>query len=151
MPEVSARDIVTGAAVTGGAVVLYQVGKRLGWWGSTAQDETPYTPESGSPPATLNDAAARAIADRIYSAIYGDGTWWSGNAFEDEAAVIRALDEPQNDNDVIKVINAYGVRTGGFAQTGPLHLVGVVQEYLSASDIATINSNFSRKGITMRF
>lgn len=154
--SLNASDLVAPALGVGALLLGYQVAKRFGLVGDTGAPDVPGLPngveaEHVDEPPTLTVEVAQSLAATIYAALYGDGTLWSGNATEDEAAVIAALDLLQNDADVLLLIQEYGTRTGGFALTGPLTLPAAVQEYLSPRNIAEINANFARKGIQIRF
>jgi hypothetical protein len=112
----------------------------------------PVDPGTGQPMRpTLTDSQVRLLVDRIFGAIYGDGSFWSGSTAEDEQAVVDALAVPQNDADVVALINAWGVRSGRWSTAGDLTLPATVREYLGASDIATINAGFRARGISYTF
>jgi hypothetical protein len=143
------------ALVVGGALLgLFALGKALGL---IKPDPDPRLPgdievdhETEKP--TLTNEAAQVKADQVYAAIYGDGSFWTGQGGEDEDAVISALTDGVNvTTDVLLIADKYGRRSGSFATTGDLDLFGVVAEYLSPSDRLAINEDYRSKGITTRF
>ena len=124
---------------------LYVLGRVFG-----TEQPVPYPMPEGQTP-TLNASQLRLLVDRIFGAIYGDGSFWSGATAEDEAAVVDALTVPRNDADVVALINAWGIRGGRWSTAGDLTLPATVREYLSPSDIADINAGFAQRGITFTF
>lgn len=136
------------------AIAAYGVAKAFGVVGG--EDDAPYLPEgidapNVSVPPTITAQHAQTLADRIYAAIYGDGTLWTGSTTENEDAVIAALAEAGNDADVLLIADKYGRRGGTWSTSGNLNLWGVVREYLSTSDIASINEYYRANGINIRF
>jgi len=92
------------------------------------------------------DAQYKIWADSAFSCYAGWGTCSGDTIFVNL----------KNDADVLKLIQAFGVRTIPSGKWNPLpdftgNLPQVMRDELSASDIASINSLLSKKGITYKF
>jgi hypothetical protein len=109
-----------------------------------------YPPDITEPP-TLSAQQVAWIAQGIYAAVYGDGSFWNGSGTENEDVVVELLQLAMNDADVLAISDAYGSRSGWFSLSGSLTLFGVVAEYLSPGDIEAINNNYASKGIAISF
>lgn len=96
--------------------------------------------------ATITAVQAGVMADAIEQAIWGSGLFSSPT--EDEDAVIDVITSCANTSDVKLLMNAYGKRG---TITNKMNLAATVREYLSPSDIAAINADFSAKNIAIRF
>lgn len=133
----------TLAAVAAGAVLVLLL---------TAGKPAPWTDHPGldiDAEPTFTKQQARAVADGVYQALYGDGGCWSGDIDEDEGLAVRLLSTCQNDADVALVATAYGVRSGCWLWAGQgLNLFQALGRYLSASDLDELNSTWRARGIT---
>ena len=105
------------------------------------------TPGTGDDrPATMNEAEARALADRIEADVWGTGVveaW-----FEDDEDFAATLTECKVTNDVRLLMNVYGNRGTHFVRP---NLTETVVEYLDAEFRDAVNENYRRKGINIRF
>lgn len=105
-------------------------------------DDLPPPPVGESP--TMTRAAARILADRVFAAIYA-------GVGEDEEAVIAAMLPPRNTADVLLVLDEYGARRGPWWSPVEYTLPGALRAFLSAKDVARINTDYARRGINVRF
>jgi hypothetical protein len=150
---INSGTLVNVALIGGLALGVYKVGESLNWWGDKGQGgggNTDPRVDPELPPPTMSYNAARILADEIYFALYGDGSFWTGAPFENEEAVIAAMIVPRNENDVLQLIDAYGIRSGVFATTGPLNLIAALEQYLEPADRARINQVYISNGINIR-
>lgn len=147
-PRIEPLDVLKWGGV---ALGLYGLADALGIIEETRDPYSSLPPPVDTVPPTITLPHARLIADRVFSAIYGDGSFWTGRTTEDERAVIDALTaEIRNDGDVYLVVDAYGLREGSWSLAGLLDLPATVREYLDPEDVAEINDKWTAKGITLR-
>lgn len=105
------------------------------------------TPGTGDDrPATLNEAEARALADRIYS------DFWPGGLialpYENDEDAGAALMVCAVTADVRLVMNAYGDRG---TVLSPMNLAETVATYLDNDVRQVVNADYMAKGIAIRF
>jgi len=148
--DIDLRDLLPLVYIGTGLVVLNKVDS---WFsgdgeGQTDPTEEPYVTES---PVTMTDAQIRVLVDRIYGAIYGDGSFWSGRTGENEADVFAAMLVPRTEGDVVRLINTWGVRGGSWAVVGPMNLPATLRYYLSADMLNRLNADYVSRGINIRF
>lgn len=150
-------NLAIGAGVLYGGYklfTLFDAGDGEGQGGGGNLDK-PYTdprvivPQVTAPP-TMTRENARIQADRIYAAIYGDGSVWSGRVTEDEEAVIAAMLVPRNTADVLLIVDEYGER-GAWYWSGVMNLPATLRTYLSDADIHGINMDYAARQIAIRF
>ncbi len=145
------RDLLPLVYIGAGLVVLNKVDS---WFtdgngdGQTDPGEVPYETTS---PVTMTDAQLRVLVDRIYGAIYGDGSFWSGRTGENESDVFAAMLVPRTEGDVVRLINTWGVRGGSWALVGPMNLPATLRHYLSADMLNRLNADYVSRGINIRF
>lgn len=84
-------------------------------------------------------------AERLYAAV------WTSQWYEDEYAVMRVLAEMRNTADVVALFNAYGIRKGPRVLDLSGNLYATVRHFLSAEELAAINTFFRRRGIQAAF
>lgn len=89
---------------------------------------------------TLDDNQINILAGDIYQAIY-KGVW-----YEDEAAVIRALGQLNNNQDLCNLVKRYGTKAPLWGI--PRSLKYTLERYLSAAEVDQVNEMFESKGIT---
>jgi hypothetical protein len=100
---------------------------------------------------TLSVDKLKEIADKIYVAFNGYGTDVNGNnGLINQFALLR------NNDDLMGLIAAYGIREVGGGMWNPLpnfkgNLVQTISDELSNSEISQINSIIVKSGITIRF
>jgi hypothetical protein len=100
---------------------------------------------------TLSVDKLKEIADKIYVAFNGYGTDVNGNnGLINQFALLR------NNDDLMGLIAAYGIREVGGGMWNPLpnfkgNLVQTISDELSNSEISQINSTMVKSGITIRF
>lgn len=156
MDKITTDDAIKIGGAVLGVVALYKVADTIGdLFNSDGDKDDPRLPPEINPediktPPTLTTQGARWIADAIYSAIYGDGSFWSGRITENEDVVIQGLTVAKNDADVLAIADAYG-RRGKWWLIGVQDLSATVSEYLSSDDVEAVNSNYRRKGINIQF
>lgn len=147
--------MATAKGIDGGTVLAIGavgVGAYVAWQLFGPTPPPPPLVDPTLPPPTLTPAAARVLADRIFSAMYGSGQWGDPSGWdEDEEAVIAALIVPRNDNDVFLVIDEYGTRGAFWTVTGDMTLPQAVRHYLDPADIPRINMDYARRAINVRF
>ncbi len=134
---------------------LYALNKFDSWFGNDGDGEgqadpatEPYVTES---PRTMSDAQVRVLVDRIFGAIYGDGSFWAGRTGENEGDVFAAMLVPRTEGDVVALINEYGVRGGLWSLSGPMNLPATLRTYLSAAMLNRLNADYVSRGINFRF
>lgn len=93
---------------------------------------------------TLSRERMTMLADIIHEALLGSP--WT----EDEDSAIAAILYCNNDADIAGLISIFGTRQGGWGQPH-YTLPGAVRAFLSASDIARLNTGLTAKGITFLF
>lgn len=111
--------------------------------GDTTDAPPPLNEDGTAQVPTLSAMQLLAMATAIEWAVHG--------VSEDEDEVIRQLTKCMNDADVYALAQAYGVRRPSALPSSPLDLASTVTQYLSASDIAEVNDDYSYKGINFRF
>ena len=151
-PKLEPLTVATWGAV---AMGLYFVADKFGYFdrdgdgtgeGESDPEVDPATiPPLTAPTWTLEQAQAAAL--RIYGAIYGSGEFWNGQTGEDEQAIVDTLLTVNTDGDAALLVQVYGRRTGRWAWSGPLTLPAALREYLSASDLQTVNDAYTERGI----
>jgi hypothetical protein len=100
---------------------------------------------------TLSVDKLKEIADKIYVAFNGYGTDVNGNnGLINQFALLR------NNDDLMGLIAAYGIREVGGGMWNPLpnfkgNLVQTISDELSNSEISQKNSIIVKSGITIRF
>lgn len=85
---------------------------------------------------TLNEATAKALADKLYEAMDGWGT--------DEAAVYEVMNEMNTRSDVVLLIKTFGVRDGK-------NLVQWITSELNAKDRAQVNNILATNNVNYKF
>jgi hypothetical protein len=117
---------------------------------SNAQIDAVLGGNTGANP-TLSIDKLKEIADKIYVAFNGYGTDVNGNnGLINQFALLR------NNDDLMGLIAAYGIREVGGGMWNPLpnfkgNLVQTISDELSNSEISQINSTMVKSGITIRF
>lgn len=134
------------ALFAGGALVLYLLLRR-----SSGLLPPSLPPPVITEPPTLTRQAARILADVCFAAFYGSGGWWAGQTGEDEAAVIAALSQANNDADIALIVDEYGTRSGAWSVHGPLTLPAAITVYFDADQRTALNTALAGKGINFRF
>lgn len=149
--KVEPLDVFSWLIVAGAGFAVYRVVHAIAPSGTdtgTRPPTTNVTPVPLDQSATLTDAQAMAIADAVYTALFGDGSFWHGYFGEDEAAAMSALGNAANDADLALIAQAYGVRSSFWG--GTFNLWSALSTYLSASDISALNASWSARGISFR-
>jgi len=137
--RVNPREAAQWAALVLGILIVWPWVRRITPPPSpTGAEDTP----CGPGPFTLNDGAARSIADAIEVAATG--------FTEDEHAIVRNLQRARTDGDVCRIIRAFGRRSVGTLWV-TYNLPQLVTAYLADDDIDEVNAYYSAQGINYRF
>lgn len=101
-------------------------------------------------PLTKTPAEWLAIADIIYNDLRSSSPLFNNNNTDDAGYQIA---RPKNLADVFKLIEMFGSRQQSiFGITGPsMTLPEFIRKELSSDQIATVNNNFTRKGIAWQW
>ena len=92
--------------------------------------------EISAPAVTLNEATAKALADKLYEAMDGWGT--------DESAIFEVMNEMKSRSDVLMLIRTFGVRDGK-------NLVQWITSELNAKDRAQVNNILATNNVNYKF
>lgn len=95
-----------------------------------------------------NDMQYKSWADRLYQLMNGYGT--------DEAGIYDVMKQMQNDADIAKLIEAYGVRklsTGAYnlSPDSSANLISALSDELDSNETFIVNGILAKRGITFRF
>ena len=143
-------EILQTGMILGGLFLVYRMLRPVG---TKEQQQTTTTvksdivkEESKGEQQSFSNSNYKTFADRLYSAMNTSGT--------DEAAIFSVFQQMKNRIDVLKLIEAYGVRqlyVFGVPVGGKQNLSQALSDELSSSDIAKVNQILFKKGINYKF
>lgn len=95
---------------------------------------------------SYSDSNYKTLADKLYAAMNTSGT--------DESAIFAVFEQMKNKIDVLKLVEAYGVRQlyqFGIPIGGKQNLAQALSDELSSNEIAKVNQILFKKGINYKF
>jgi len=145
--------IITASIVIAAAYLLYKIFNKKGVSNPNSGgnggvvEPSPTGGTIGTSP-TMNQAKFKEIADKIFKAM--DGYQTDNKEINDLFALLK------NNDDVMALIAAYGIREISSGQFNPLpdftgNLPEAIADELSQSEISDLNSILVKNGITIRF
>jgi hypothetical protein len=143
-------EILQTGMVLGGLFLVYRLLRPAGakeQQQTTTSVKTDIQKETakGEQPSYSN-SNYKTLADKLYSAMNTSGT--------DESAIYSVFETLKNKIDVLKLIEAYGVRqlyVFGFPVGGKQNLSQALSDELSSNEIAKVNQILFKKGINYKF
>lgn len=143
-------EILQTGMVLGGLFLVYRLLRPAG---AKEQQQTATTvksdivkEESKGEQQSYSNSNYKTLADRLYSAMNTSGT--------DESAIYSVFETLKNKIDVLKIIEAYGVRQlyqFGIPIGGKQNLSQALSDELSDNEISKVNQILFKKGINYKF
>jgi hypothetical protein len=148
MDKKTKNGLIVTALILGGGYFLYK--KSKGTTPTNAEINLQLGGNTGVNP-TLSLDKFKEIADKIFVAFNGYGTDFDGNN-----GLINQFSLLKNNDDLMGVIAAYGIREVDGGMWNPLpnfkgNLPETIANELSNSEISQINSIIVKSGISIRF
>lgn len=143
-------EILQTGMILGGLFLVYRLLRPAG---AKEQQQTATTvksdivkEESKGEQQSYSNSNYKTLADKLYSAMNTSGT--------DEAAIYSVFEQMKNKIDVLKLVEAYGVRQlyqFGVPIGGKQNLAQALSDELSSNEIAKVNQILFKKGINYKF
>ena len=146
LEQLSKNKYVRAGAVAGGAYLLFRAVKTLFFPGTTVraakEDEKSF--KAAGQKQSYTDGQYKIFADAIYSAGF-DALFGT-----DEDTIYGVFNRMNNDLDVSKLIQAFGMRRIEFS-TRTDSLAGFLRSELDSSELQKVNNILASKNIKYRF